>query len=161
MKYRKSKESIRNQILKKLWFVRNKRGIIFFDTPDNIYQEDIKLDPNDIEVLLMEINRSKKILVTTKYIFIIDKQSTFRIKGDEIDRLDYMEFVNGQKTIEEKSRLKIMHLRFKMNRRIGHYRIVKKDGSFEEIKIKRTKFADCLNDSVKKLKFVANKYEGF
>lgn len=160
MKIKRRKEDIRNQILKKIEYYRNNKGIQFFDDANNQYKGSIKLDDNEIEVLLIRLNRLKKVLLTTKCLYIVDKNSTTKISGKDIDRFDYMEFINGEKIIEVKSKIKIMLLRFKMNFRIGNYRIVKNNGSFIELVIKRTRFADCLNDCIKKLKFVGNKYEG-
>ncbi|WP_394751351.1 hypothetical protein [Spongiimicrobium salis] len=156
---KKKKEDIRNQILKKVKYYRHSRGIVFFDNSNNKSNENIALDSNEIEVLLIRLNRSRRILVTTKFIYFIDKKITTKILGQNIDRLDYMEFVNAEKIIEGKSKIKIRLLRFKMSFRVGNYRIVEKNGSFIELTIWRTRFADCLNDCVKKLKFVGNKYE--
>ena len=155
---KKRKENIKKQILKKLEYYRKERGITFFDDP-NHFKENILLDDNELEVLSIKLNRSKKILITTKYIYYINKNILTKILGKDIDRFDYMEFINGEEIIESKSKIKIKLLRFKMYFRIGSYRIVKKDGSFTELTIWKTQFADCLNECVKKLKFVGNKYE--
>ena len=155
---KKRKENIKKQILKKLEYYRKERGITFFDDP-NHFKENILLDDNELEVLSIKLNRSKKILITTKYIYFINKNILTKILGKDIDRFDYMEFINGEEIIESKSKIKIMLFRFKMYFRIGSYRIVKKDGSFIELTIWKTQFADCLNECVKKLKFVGNKYE--
>lgn len=156
---KKTKEALRSQILKKLKYYRNSKGITLFDNPNNKLKENIVLDSNELEVLLIKMNRSTRIVVTTKYIYIICKKTNTKILGQEIDRLDYMEFINGEKIIEGKSRIRTIILRFKMNFRIGKYRIVKKNGSFIELAIYKTRFADCLNECVKKLKFVGNKYQ--
>ena len=156
---KKNKEDIRCQILKKVHYFRNSRGIVFFDNPNNQFKEDLLLDSNEIEVLLIKLNRSVRILLTTKHLYFIDKKSTTKILGKDIERFDYMEFINGEKIIEGKSKIKIILLRFKMNFRIGNYRIVQKTGSFTELTIWKTRFADCLNDCIKKLKFVGNKYD--
>ncbi|WP_025665354.1 hypothetical protein [Aquimarina megaterium] len=156
---KKKKEDIRNQILKKVKYYRNSRGIIFFDNPNNQFKENIVLDNNELEVLLIKLKRSRKIIVTTKHIYSIDKNLTTKILAQDIDRFDYMEFINGEKIIEGGSKIKIMLLRFKMNFRIGNYRIVQRNGSFTELIIWRTRFADCLNGCIKKLKFVGNKYD--
>ena len=84
-------------------------------------------------------------MLTTKCIYSIDKNSTIKVLRKDIDRLDYMEFINREKTIEEKSRTKIILLRFKINFRIESYRTVKNNDSFIELNIKTTRFADCLN----------------
>lgn len=156
---KKTKEALRSQILKKLKYYRNSKGITLFDNPNNKLKENIVLDSNELEVLLIKMNRSTRIVVTTKYIYIICKKTNTKILGQEIDRLDYMEFINGEKIIEGKSRIQTIILRFKMNFRIGKYRIVKKNDSSIELVIYRTRFADCLNECVKKLKFIGNKYE--
>ena len=98
--------------------------------------------------------------MTTKNLYYLDKKNVKKIIGENIDRFDYMEFVNGEKIIEGNSRFKIAFLRLKMNFRVGTYRIVEKDDSFVELKIWKTNFADCLNGCIKKLKFVGTKYEG-
>ncbi len=155
----KKKEDIRNQILKKVHYYRNSRGIIFFDNPNNQLKEDLLLDDNEIEVLLIKLNWSSKILLTTKHLYFIDKKLTTKILAKDIDKFDYLEFINGEKIIEGKSKIKIILLRFKINFRVGNYRIVQKTGSFTELTIWKTRFADCLNDCIKKLKFVGNKYD--
>lgn len=155
---KKKKEDLRNQILTKVKSYRNKRGIHFFNKPvSKSRNKSHTIDDNDIEVLLIRLNKSKKILVTTKYLFLINKSTTIKIEGKEIDRFDYMEFINLQKASE----IKQIYLKFKIGYRIGDYRIVKKDGSYIEINFRKTKLADCLNDCIKKLKFIANKYEGY
>ena len=156
---KKKKEDIRNQILKKVKDYRNKKGIIFYDDTKKQLRHNIALDDNELEILLIKLKRSKHILLTTKSIYFLDKESIKKIDGQEINRFDYMEFVNGEKIIEGSSSLKIFLLRFKMRYRIGHYRIIKNDGRYIEVSIWKTRFADCLNASIKKLKFVANKYE--
>ncbi|WP_299124832.1 hypothetical protein [uncultured Tenacibaculum sp.] len=156
---KKRKENIKKQILKKLEYYRKERGITFFDNPNHHFKENILLDDNELEVLSIKLNRSREILITTKYVYYINKNILTKILGKDIDRFDYMEFINGEEIIESKSKIKIMLFRFKIYFRIGNYRIVKKDGSFIELTIWKTQFADCLNECVKKLKFVGNKYE--
>ncbi|MCE7995694.1 MAG: hypothetical protein HEP71_27190 [Roseivirga sp.] len=157
---KKKKENIRHQILKRVKDYRGSKGITFFDDSNNQLNEDVVLDSNELEVLLIRLNRSRKILLTTKFIYVIDKKITTKILGQDIDRFDYMEFINGDKIIEGKSRFKIRLLRLRLNFRVGNYRIVEKNGSYTELTIWKTRFADCLNDYVNKLKFVGNKYEG-
>ena len=159
MKLKKRKEYIRNQIQLKIEHFRTKKGIDFLNDCENNFNNVI-LDKNELNVLLIKLNWKRKVLLTTKNLFIIDNKNTTKIIGENIDRFDYMEFINGEKIIEGKSKLKIIFLRFKMNFRIGTYRIVEKNNTFIELKICRTKFADCLNGGIKKLKFVGNKYEG-
>ncbi len=156
---KKKKEDLRYQILKKVNYYRTSRGITFFDDSNNKFKGDILLDRNEIEVLLIRLNRSKKILLTTKFIYLIDKKITVKILGQDIDRFDYMEVINAEKMIEGKSRIKRMLFRYKIIFRVGNYRIVNNNGSFSELTIWKTRFADCLNDCVKKLKFVGNNYE--
>ena len=160
MKIRKSKEDIRKQIQLKIKYYRKSRGITFFDNSNNLLKENLSLESNELEVALIKFSRRRKILLTTKNIYYLDKKNTRKIIGENIDRFDYIEFINGEKIMEENSRLKIFFLRFKMNFRIGTYRIVEKNESFVELKIWRTNFADCLNGAVKKLKFIGAKYEG-
>ena len=160
MKIRKKKEDIRKQILLKIKYYRNSKGITFFDNSDSLLKEELNLESNELEVVLIKFRRKQKILLTTKNIYYLDKNNVKKVVGENIDRFDYMEFVNGEKIIEEKSRLRIFFLRFKMNFRIGTYRIVEKNDSFVELKIWKTNFADCLNGGIKKLKFVGTKYEG-
>ncbi|WP_231517328.1 hypothetical protein [Tenacibaculum sp. 47A_GOM-205m] len=144
----------------KIKYYRNSKGITFFDNSNNLITEDFNLENNELEVALIKFNRRRKILLTTKNIYYLNKNNIQKIVGENIDRFDYMEFINGEKIMEEKSRLKIFFLRFKMNFRIGTYRIVEKNDSFIELKIWKTNFADCLNGGIKKLKFVGAKYEG-
>lgn len=158
MKIKRKKEDIRTLILKKVKYYRKSSRILFYDNPKTHYKEKVKLDENELEILLIKLSLSKKILLTTKCLYIIDKNSNTKIHGEDIDRLDYMEYINGESIVKNKSRIKIFFFRLKMNFRIGKYRIVKKDGGFIELKIRRTSFADCLNGSVKKLKFVGSKY---
>ncbi|CAM1355444.1 hypothetical protein [Tenacibaculum halocynthiae] len=159
MKIKKKKEHIRKQILLKIKYYRNSRGITFFENSNKSLEEKLKFESNELEVVLIKLNRQKRILLTTKNIYYFNKKSVQKIVGKNIKRFDYMEFVNGEKIIEEKSRIKIFWLRFKMNFRVGTYRIVERNNSFIELKIWRTNFADCLNDGIKKLKFVVTKYE--
>jgi len=160
LKIRKNKEDIRKQILLKIKYYRNSRGITFFDNSNNLLKEKLNLESNELEVALIKFSRRRKILLTTKNIYYLDKNNIQKIVGENIDRFDYMEFINGEKIMEEKSRLKIFFLRFKINFRIGTYRIVEKNDSFVELKIWKTNFADCLNGGIKKLKFAGTKYEG-
>ncbi|WP_299158340.1 hypothetical protein [uncultured Tenacibaculum sp.] len=160
MKVRKKQEDLRKQILLKIKYYRHSKGITFFDNSYNILKEKVSLENNELEVALIKFSRKSKVLLTTKNIYYLDKNNIRKIIGENIDRFDYMEFINGEKIIEEKSRLKIFFLRFKMNFRIGTYRIVEKNNSFVELKIWKTNFADCLNGGIKKLKFVRTKYEG-
>ncbi len=161
-KFKKSKEDIRDQILTKARYYRNYRRIHFFDNtiPTPKYESYV-VDGNEMVVLLIRFSRSKKILVTTKYIIIISKRATIKIHGDEIDRYDYMEHINYGETYETASYLKLKYFRFKIMFRIGKYRIVKKDGSHVDLFFKRAKYPDCLNECIKKLKFVTHKYESY
>ncbi|CAL2078194.1 hypothetical protein [Tenacibaculum sp. 190524A02b] len=156
---KKKKEAIRNQILKKVKYYRNSRGIVFLDNPNKQLKEDIVIENNELEVLLIKLKRSRRILVTTKHIYFIDKKEITKILGKNIERFDYMELINGEKIIEGKSKIRKVILRFKMNFRIGSYRIIQRDGSFTEVTIWKTQFVDCLGDCIKALKFVGNKYE--
>ncbi|CAL2095934.1 conserved protein of unknown function [Tenacibaculum sp. 190524A02b] len=156
---KKKKEAIRNQILKKVKYYRNSRGIVFLDNPNKQLKEDIVIENNELEVLLIKLKRSRRILVTTKHIYFIDKKEITKILGKNIERFDYMELINGEKIIEGKSKIKKRLLRFKMNFRIGNYRVIQRDGSFTEVTIWKTQLADCLDDCIKALKFVVNKYE--
>ncbi len=159
MKIKKKKEDIKKQILQKVRHYRKSKGILFFDTSTYKNNENIIFDNNELEILLIRLNRFKKILVTTNCLYIIDKKSIVKILGNAIERIDYMQYENLEKTVEEKSKLRIKLDMLKINFRIGDFRIVKKDGSFIALKIKRTRFYDCLNDSIKKLKFVTNTYD--
>ena len=160
MKTKKKKENIRKQILLKIKYYRNSRGILFFENSNRLMDEKLKLESNELEVALLNLSRQKRILLTTKNIYYFNKKSIQKIVGENIESFEYMEFVNGEKIIKEKSRVKIFWLRFKMNFRIGTYRIVERNKSFIELKIWKINFADCLNDGIKKLKFVVEKYEG-
>ncbi|CAA0219944.1 hypothetical protein [Tenacibaculum maritimum] len=160
LKIKKKKEHIRKQILLKIKYYRNSRGITFFENLNELNNEKVKLESNELEVVVINLSRQKRVLLTTKNIYYLNKNSVQKIVGDNIERFDYMEFVNGEKIIEEKSRLKTFWLRFKINFRIGTYRIIERNNSFIELKIWKTNLADCLNDGIKKLKFVVTKYEG-
>ncbi|CAL2101688.1 conserved protein of unknown function [Tenacibaculum sp. 190130A14a] len=160
MKIKKKKEHLRKQILLKLKYYRNSRGITFFENSNKLNNEKINLESNELEVALINFSRQKKVLLTTKNIYYFNKNSVRKIVGDNIKGFDYMEFVNGEKIIEENSRIKTFWLRFKMNFRIGTYRITERNNSFIELKIWKTTLADCLNGGIKKLKFVVTKYEG-
>ncbi|MFT6500887.1 MAG: hypothetical protein ACJASQ_000997 [Crocinitomicaceae bacterium] len=132
---------------------------MFFDDANNHFKGNIVLDSDEIEVLLIKLNKSRKILVTTKFIYFFDKKVTTRIFGQDIDRFDYLELINYEKTIEGKSKITRTLLRFKIHFRVGNYRIVGNNSSSIELSIWKTRFADCLNDCVKALKFVGNKYD--
>ena len=160
LKIIKKKEHIRKQILLKIKYYRNSGGITFFDNSKNLLEEKLKLESNELEVVLINLSKKRRVLLTTKNVYYFNKKNVQKIVGENIDRFDYMEFVNGEKIMEEKSRIKIFWLRFKMNFRIGTYRIVERNDSFVELKIWKTNFADCLNGGIKKLKFVGTKYEG-
>ncbi len=161
MKNQKSKEKIRDQILTRLRLYNNKRGIVFFDNPKNTLDENISLENNEIEVLLIKLSKRKKVLVTTKHVFIINQSTIIKILGKEIDRFDYMLFENLEETIKNSSKLQLKLIQLKLHFRIGDYRIISKNGSFNQIRITKTKFADCLNEAIKKLIFVTNKYDSF
>lgn len=129
------------------------------DDSNNILKEKVDFENNELEVAIIKFNSKRKILLTTKNIYYLDKNNIRKIVGENIDRFDYMEFINGEKVIEEDSRFKIFLLRLKMRFRIGTYRIVENNDSFLELKIWKTNSADCLNDGIKKLKFIGTKYE--
>ncbi|MGH1383198.1 hypothetical protein [Kordia sp.] len=84
-----------------------------------------------------------------------------KIDGRDIDRFDYMVFINAEKTLPNASKLRQFYIRQKISFRVGNYRIVKKNRSYIEVNFKRTRFPDCLNGCIKKLKFAARKYEGY
>ncbi|MFD0991654.1 hypothetical protein [Tenacibaculum geojense] len=159
MKTIKKKENIREQILLKIKHYENSRGITLFDKSDNLAEKNLNLENNELEVVLIKFNKKEKILLTTKNIYYFDKNNFRKIAGENIDRFDYLEFINGEKIMEEKSRIKIFFLRMKMRFRIGTYRIVEKNDSFIELKIWKTNYADCLNNGIKRLKFIGTKYE--
>ncbi|TCI90592.1 hypothetical protein [Tenacibaculum sp. M341] len=161
MKNQKSKKKIRDQILTHLKLYNNKRGILFFDNPKNTLDENISLENNEIEVLLIKLSKRKKVLITTKHVFIINQSTIIKIQGKEIYRFDYMLFENLEETIKNSSKLQLKLIQLKLYFRIGDYRIINKDGSFNQIKITKTKFADCLSEAIKKLVFVTNKYDSF
>lgn len=159
-KYKKEKEAIRTQIHKKVRYYVKSKGITFFYNETPVNNKLYTIDDNDIEVLLIKLNRTKKVLITTKCLFIIYKNKSHRIDGDTIESFDYLEMSMSYDEFMALPKLQKAYIRYKVNFRIGKYRIIKKDGSYIDLNSRRTRFSDCLNDSIKKLKFVVNKYEG-
>lgn len=159
-KRKKKKEDIRTQILKKVKYYRKNRGILFFDesTP-LIGKESYTIDSNDIEVLMIKLNRSKKILITTKCLYIIDRSDVTRVDGLEIEGYDYMPFDNYEFFID-KSLFRRLYNKYQLKRHIGDLRIKKRDGSFIDVYLSRRNLFYCLSASITMLQFVTKKYEG-
>jgi hypothetical protein len=158
-KYKKKKEDIRTEILKKVEVFHRTKGIIFFDNSIPNLNEFYTIDDNDLEVLLVTINKSNRILLTTKCLFINHKSTTTRVDGKEIEDFDLMAFVNsGSKQSE--SIFKKMYNKYQLMRHIGDFRITKKDGSFIEVYLPKRNFVYCLSGTIMKLQFVTEKYEG-
>ena len=159
MKFRKKKEDIQKQILLNIKYYRHTKGITLFDKSKNLLYEKVNLESDELAVVLIKFSRKRRVLLTTKNIYYLNKNNVQKIIGENIERFDYMEHINGEKIIKEKSILEIFFLKKKMFFRVGTYRIVEKNDSYVDIKIWKTNYADCLNDAIKKLKFVGTKYE--
>ena len=108
---------------------------------------------------MIKLSRNKEILVTTKSIFIIDIDNCLKIKGDEIEDFDYTNWTNLENDLKKASKFKKMYLLYKIRRRIGFYKIIKKDGASIILKLNRYHLADCINECIKKIQFITQKYE--
>lgn len=156
----KEKEKIRAQIIKALEVYKGERGFDFFDSSIPTMKSGLfTLDQNDIEVLLMTINRSNKILLTTKCLFIIQKSNWTRIEGHEIDDFELMSLIEINPEENDPAVIRMYKI-YKLRRHKGYFRIIKKDGSFHEIYLPKRDFVYCLSSAIKKLQFVTKKYQG-
>lgn len=155
----KEKEKIRTQVLKTLTFYRRDRGFQFFDDRNGITIPDaITLEENEAEIFLMRINRSVKILVTTKHIHILRNKEYLKIHGTEIEDYDLLPRINYEPKDQE-SRLRMWYVQYQLRRHTGYFRITRKDKTTVKIYLPKKRFTYAISDSLKKLKFVANKYE--
>jgi len=155
----KEKEKIRTQISKGLEVYRDDKGFLFFDASDRTFNNDlISLDENELEVLLMTIKRSTKILLTTKCLFLLQKSQWTRIEGNEIDDFELMSMLDANPEENDPAIIRAYKI-YKLRRQKGYFRILKKDGSFYEIYLPKREFVYGLTDAIKKLQFVTRKYE--
>ena len=156
---KKTKEKIRYQIILSLEAYRGKKGILFYDSDNvNFDSSFLNLDDNDIEVLLMELKRSRKILVTTKCLYYIEKQAYVRVNGNEIEGYGFLNQLDELKFRRAK--------RFKTPAGLkswlysGDFRIIKKEGTDLTINIPHHDLGFCIVNAIKKLQFVTKKYTG-
>ncbi len=154
---RKEKEKIRTQITKSLEVYKNKNGFTFFELNKFDFEPySFKLDNNDIEVLFMELNESDFILLTTKSLFIRQKNVETKIDGTEIDSFY---FDNLKKEKNKKTEFDNL-TNFKSWLYSGDFRITTKDRNEKVVNLPHHDFGFCLFNAIKKLKFVTNKYVG-
>lgn len=159
-RFSKKKEAIRNQIQVKAKHYRKYRDISFFEgTEPNSKYTALITDERELPALLIRYSFRKKILVTTQHLFFIKGKSSVKIHGRELDRYDYMEHINYGAIYKTATKFRRMLYRPKIIFRIGKYRIVKKDGTHVNLFFTRTRHPDCLNECIKRLKFVTDKYE--
>ncbi len=119
-KYKKSKESVRSQILTRLNPYHNKLGISIHSISNKTSQNDI-LDSNDLEVLSIKLSFSKRILITTKCIFLIQKDQNIRINIEDLKSLDYIEYSEYGKAVGLRKKL----LKYVISLRIGKYQFLR------------------------------------
>ena len=123
---KKEKEKIRTQIIKALEVYRGKKGFEFFDSSTPSFESDlITLDGNELEVLLVTIEKSNKILLTTKCTYLIRKSKCYRIEGDEIEKFDSITFQNCRPE-KTNSMLKRIFKKRQMVRIVGDFKLIKK-----------------------------------
>jgi hypothetical protein len=156
----KKKEILRDYILKKFEYYRNKRGIHFFDKTNCDFSDFPYVIPdNDIETFLIELNKSKKILITTQSFYLIDKSTTTKIHVNEIEDYDYIPF-NNLGAIQNESFLKRVLNKYQLLMHIGDIRIRKKDGSSLDLYLSKRKYLYCLTGAIIKLKSIDRNYVG-
>ena len=157
---KKEKEKIRAQIIKSLEVYIGKTGFIFFNETDSNHQKlNVNLDNNDLEVLLMNLDESNWILLTTKCLFIWQNGLSHRINGIEIEEFEFLNLEhirNKKKAAEFKN-----HGEFKSWLFSGDFKITKQDKTNVTVNLPHHDFGFCLFNAIKKLRFVTNKYEGF
>ncbi len=158
-RYKKTKEAVRTQIQIRAKYYRDEKRILFIDeNSPSIDAISCYIADKDIEVLLFQLNYSKKILVTTKCLYIISKSVTIRIDANEIEDFDFMPSVNYLNRIDM-SIYKRMLNRYQLMKHFGDIRILKKDGSFIDIYMPKHNLLYGLIDAIKSLQFVNKKYE--
>lgn len=156
---KKEKEKIRSQIIKSIEVYRGKTGFVFFDSSDPVLQHgSVELDDNDIEILLMSLNISSWILLTTKCLFIYQNDSISRINGVDIKEFEFLNLLNGRS--EEKASEFKNTTEYKSWLYSGDFRIVRNNETVVIVNLPHHDFGFCLFNSIKKLQFVTNKYEG-
>jgi len=149
------KEKIRTQIVKSLKAYRDQDGFEFFDKSNsNSGLHNSNLDNTGLEVLLMRINHSDWILITTENLFINLNDSITKIKGVEIDKVEFLNRQNKVKLAEFKEVGKM-----KKCLNSGDFRITKKDKIDFVVNLPHHEFGYCLIKAIRKLKFVLNKYQ--
>ncbi len=158
-RYKKTKEAVRTQIQLRAKYYRDVKKVLFFDenTP-SLEDDSYNIDDKDVEVLLIQLNYSKKILVTTKCLFVIDKSVTIRIDASDIKSFDFMPSVNhlnnGFLSVGKR-----MVNRYRLRRHFGDLRIHKKDGTFIDVFMPKHNLLYCLISVIKSLQFISKKYE--
>jgi len=156
---KKEKEKIRIQIIKSLEVYKGKSGFIFFDSSESNSQSiEVDLDDNDLEVLLMNLDESNWMLLTTKCLFIRQNGISNRINGIEIEGFEFLNLAhirNKEKAAEFKNPGE-----FKSWLYSGDFKITKKDKTNIIVNLPHHDFGFCLFNAIKKLRFVTNKYEG-
>lgn len=156
---KKKKEKIRNQIVKALEVYKGKSGFSFFDSSDsNSWPTNVDLDDNDLEVLLMHLDNSNWILLTTKCLFIEQNGIVNRINGIQIEKFKFLNLENGKN--EEKVAEFKNHEEYKSWLYSGDFKIITKDNTEVIVNLPHHDFGLCLFNALKKLRFVTNKYEG-
>lgn len=155
----KEKEKIKAQIIKSIGVYRGINGITFFDSSKfDFISKSLFIDNNDTEVLLIEINDSDWILITTKCIFIHQNNVTKRTNGIDIEKFEFVNLENG---ISKENRTEFENsAEYKKWLNSGGFRITKKDNNTQTVNLPNHDLGFCLLNTIKKLKFVSNKYIG-
>lgn len=155
----KAKGKIKAQIIKGLEAYKGNSCFIFFDD-DHLHDQlsHIELDANDVAVLLMNLNDSDWILLTTKCLFIRQNGISHRINGFEIEEFKFLNVENGR------SKEKIAEFRslvaYKSWLYSGNFKITRTDYTEVIVKLPHHDVGFCLFNAIKKLRFVATKYVG-
>ena len=154
---KKSKEKIRNQIIKSIEVYKGKDGVVFYDS-GNECENIVELDANDLVVMKMNLDINSCLILTTKCLFVIKNESVIRINGNEIEEFNFLNHKKskGVETIKEFNN----PAEYKSWMYSGDFIIIKKDKTKIIVNLPNHDFGFCLLNAIKKLQFVTNKYEG-
>jgi len=156
---KKAKEKIRLQIIKTVEPYRGKRRIKFFDSNTSPSQPQLELlDNNELAVIEIKLDKANLVLLTTKRIFLIRKDSIIKIEGHQIESFEFLDLIDAIK-MENLTWWKKKFIQAKLNSHTGKFGIIESDGTIHELVLKKRNHTYCLSNSITRLQFVSRKYE--
>lgn len=113
------------------------------------------IDNNELEVVLITLDNTTQILLSTQCLFINQNNTNVKIHGNDIESYTFSNVLGMSE--DQASNFKSIE-EYKVWLCSGDFRIIKKDDSYINVHLPDSDFGFFLIQAIKKLKFVTKKY---